>query len=55
VARGLVDEALSKLSPDLPEAVLAHGRPSIPPEWLMILQVLYSIRSERPLLEQPDR
>jgi transposase len=55
--RPLVDEALHKLSGRF-TAMYAHGgRPSIPPEKLLralLLQVLYTIRSERLLMEQLD-
>src|SRR3989441_5986255 len=55
--RPLVDEALKKLSRRF-SAMYAHGgRPSIPPEKLLralLLQVLYTIRSERLLMEQLD-
>lgn len=56
--RKRVDEALGELSP-LFDALYAKrlGRPSIPPERLLralLLQVLYSIRSERQLVEQID-
>jgi transposase len=55
--RPLVDEALKKLSRRF-TAMYAHGgRPSIPPEKLLralLLQVLYTIRSERLLMEQLD-
>ncbi len=53
--RTLVDEALHELS-SLFEGMYADGgRPSIPPEKLLralVLQLLYSIRSERLLMEQ---
>jgi transposase len=55
--RKLVDSALSNLD-ELFDAIYAReGRPSIPPERLIrasLLQVLYSIRSERQLMEQLD-
>src|SRR5207249_3514135 len=55
--RRLVDEVLRKLSRRF-TAMYAHGgRPSIPPEKLLralLLQVLYTVRSERLLLEQLD-
>jgi transposase len=53
----LVDEALSALSADFDAAYSDIGRPSIAPEKLIrasLLQVLYSIRSERLLMEQID-
>jgi transposase len=50
----LVDPILKALSPDF-DAIYSHtGRPSIPPEQLLkslLLQVLYTIRSEGQLLE----
>lgn len=55
--RKLVDEALGNLD-RLFDAIYAdNGRPSIPPERLIrasLLQVFYSIRSERQLMEQLD-
>src|SRR5689334_19443170 len=51
----MVDEALKALSPAFSRLYSAFGRPSIPPEKLLralLLQVLYSIRSERMLMEQ---
>jgi transposase len=53
--RGMVDGALKKLSRRFSGLYAATGRPSIPPERLLralLLQVLYSIRSERMLMEQ---
>ena len=53
--RGMVDEALKRLSRRFSPLYADSGRPSIPPERLMralLLQVLYSIRSERQLMEQ---
>lgn len=53
--RLMVDEALRSLSPALSGLYSAFGRPSIPPEKLLralLLQVLYTIRSERMLMEQ---
>lgn len=53
----LVDEALAALSEDFDAAYSDFGRPSIAPEKLIrasLLQVLYSIRSERLLMEQID-
>ena len=52
--RRLVDPLLVELSPRFQELYSALGRPSIPPEQLMralLLQVLYTIRSERQLME----
>lgn len=49
------NRALKELSPDFSRMYAPTGRPSIPPEKLiraLLLQVLYSIRSERMLIEQ---
>lgn len=57
VIRSMADEALRKLSPRFRRLYAATGRPSIAPERLLralLLQVLYSIRSERMLMEQLD-
>ena len=53
--REMVDEALKRLSPGFSSLYADSGRPSIPPERLLralLLQVLFSIRSERLLIEQ---
>src|SRR5213080_3143992 len=53
--RLLVDDALKALSPTFSQMYSAFGRPSIPPEKLLralLLQVLYTIRSERMLMEE---
>lgn len=55
--REMVDEALEGLGPDFAQMYSQMGRPSIPPERLLralLLQVLYSVRSERMLMEQLD-
>ena len=55
--RQLVDSALANLDQLFDEIYAREGRPSIPPERLIrasLLQVLYSIRSERQLMEQLD-
>jgi transposase len=55
--RQLVDEALAALTQELAAMYAADGRPSIAPERLLrasLLQVLYSVRSERLLCEQLD-
>jgi len=55
--RRLVDPVLAALSPRLQTLYATTGRPSIPPEQLLralLLQVLYTIRSERQLMEQLD-
>jgi transposase len=53
----LVDRVLLALSPEFDRLYSHTGRPSIPPEKLLralLLQVLYTIRSERLLMEQLD-
>jgi transposase len=53
--RPMVDVALKALSPSFDEMYSAFGRPSIAPEKLLkalLLQVLYTVRSERLLMEQ---
>src|SRR3982750_2421157 len=53
--RLMVDETLKALSPAFSRLYSAFGRPSIPPEKLLralLLQVLYTVRSERMLMEQ---
>lgn len=55
--RKMVDELLKGLSPGFSKLYASVGRPSIPPEQLLralLLQVLYTIRSERQLMEQLD-
>ncbi len=55
--RSLVDRVLRELSPHFDTLYARIGRPSIPPEKLLralLLQVLYTIRSERLLMEQLD-
>jgi transposase len=55
--RKMVDEVLRALSPRFDKLYSRIGRPSIPPERLLralLLQVLYSVRSERMLMEQLD-
>ena len=55
--RALVDEALRGLSSEFSRLYARTGRPSIAPEKLLralLLQVLFSIRSERQLMEQLD-
>ena len=57
VLRPLVDAALRELSPRFADLYSRVGRPSIAPEKLLralLLQVLYTIRSERLLMEQLD-
>ena len=55
--RWMTDRALERMSVQLDELYSATGRPSIAPERLirgLLLQVLYSVRSERQLIEQLD-
>jgi transposase len=55
--RELVREVLNELSPTFGRLYSHEGRPSIPPEQLLsalLLQVFYSIRSERQSIEQLD-
>ncbi|MCG5528046.1 MULTISPECIES: IS5 family transposase [Halorhodospira] len=55
--RALVDELLESVSEELDAVYSYTGRPSIPPERLvraLLLQALYSVRSERLLMEQLD-
>jgi transposase len=55
--RTMVDDVLRRLWSDFDRLYARTGRPSIPPERLLralLLQVLYSIRSERMLMEQLD-
>src|SRR3974377_600305 len=55
--RHITDRALERLSPKLDALYVKFGRPSIPPEELLralLLQALYTIRSERQLMEQID-
>jgi len=55
--RKMVDAALKELSPQLDSVYARVGRPSIPPEQLLraqLLQMFYSVRSERLLMEEMD-
>lgn len=55
--RRITDRALERLSPRFGTLYMHFGRPSIPPEQLLrawLLQALYTIRSERQLMEQLD-
>ena len=55
--RAITDRALAEIGPDLDRLYVRWGRPSVPPERLLralLLQVLYTIRSERQLIEQLD-
>src|SRR5262249_10063894 len=53
----MVDQVLEEMAFDYEKLYTTDGRPSIPPEKLLralLLQVLYSTRSERLLMEQLD-
>jgi len=53
--RTMVDEVLRSLSPEFSRMYASEGRPSIAPEKLLralVVQMLYSIRSERLLMEE---
>ena len=55
--RQMTDAALARLSPRFDRLYSTTGRPSVPPEQLLralLLQILYSIRSERLLMEELD-
>src|SRR6516164_3357924 len=55
--RKMTDTALEELGPRFDTIYASHGRPSIPPEKLLralLLQALYTVRSERLLIEQLD-
>ena len=55
--RAMVDEILKQLSPQFNKMYAKVGRPSIPPEQLLraqLLQLFYSVRSERLLMEEMD-
>lgn len=55
--RKIVDKGLAELSPTFDAMYADRGRRSIPPEQLiraMLIQVLFSIRSERLLMEELD-
>lgn len=55
IIRTLVDGVLEELSPTFDQIYSHIGRPSIPPEHLLralLLQILYTVRSERLLMEQ---
>jgi transposase len=55
--RRITDRALERLSTQFGSLYVNFGRPSIPPERLLralLLQALYTIRSERQLMEQLD-
>src|ERR1700693_4622904 len=53
--RKMVDEILKEMSPQFAKLYSEVGRPSIAPERLcrpLLLQIFYSVRSERMLIEQ---
>src|ERR1700739_3215047 len=55
--RAMTDEILERMSPLFDAMYAELGRPSIPPEKLLraqLLQMLYSVRSERLLMEEID-
>lgn len=55
--RGIVDQALNELEPTFDAMYASGGRPSIAPEQLirgLLLQILFTIRSERQLMERMD-
>ena len=55
--RTMADSALEELSPSFERIYAVGGRPSIAPEKLLralLLQILYTVRSERQLIEQLD-
>jgi len=55
--RQVVNDALARLDADFEALCIDFGRPSIPPERLIrasLLQIPFSIRSERQVMEQMD-
>src|SRR3954464_6594841 len=55
--RAMTDEILSNMSPLFDAMYAEGGRPSIPPEKLLraqLLQMFFSVRSERLLMEEID-
>src|SRR2546423_8869050 len=55
--RTMADQALEKMSRRFDRVYAKTGRPSIPPEKLLraqLIQMLYSVRSERLLMEEID-
>ena len=55
--RQMVDAALRELSAEFEAMYSSVGRPSVPPEQLLralLLQLLYTVRSERMLMEHAD-
>jgi transposase len=57
VIRSIVDRVLEDLSGDFSRLYAKTGRPSVPPEQMLralLIQILFSVRSERQLMEQLD-
>jgi transposase len=55
--RAMADQALRNMSERFDDMYAKTGRPSIPPEKLLraqLIQMLYSVRSERLLMEEID-
>ncbi|MGH9632441.1 MAG: transposase, partial [Bryobacteraceae bacterium] len=55
--RAMADQALANMSVRFDSMYAKTGRPSIPPEKLLraqLIQMLYSVRSERLLMEEID-
>ena len=55
--RAMADKALASMSKQFDAMYAKTGRPSIPPEKLLraqLIQMLYSVRSERLLMEEID-
>lgn len=55
--RRVVNDALASLDAEFEKLYATEGRPSIPPERLIrasLLQILFSVRSERQLMERMD-
>ena len=55
--RAVVDKAPTKMAPEFDAMYAASERPSIPPEQLiraLLLQIFFTIRFERQLVERPD-
>jgi transposase len=55
--RLLVDAVLATMDADFAVGYAKRGRPSIPPAFLLLvllIQILYPVRSERPLVERID-
>ena len=53
----MADQALANMSERFDEMYAKTGRPSVPPEKLLraqLIQMLYSVRSERLLMEEID-